>query len=106
MSSSRLKTYAAVTVGTAAAEIFDSTEHGVTTLILLAPSANPGTIYVGDSDVDASVARGIPLVAGASVTLTSDQARGGGTQLLALSGMWADATAANCTLNITAIATD
>lgn len=102
MASIHLKTYAAVTVTTTAAAIFTSTEDGVTTLIFTAPSGNAGTIYIGDPSVDASVERGIKLVAGATYTLRSDAGMGGGAQLIDLTNMWADATASS-TLLITAL---
>jgi hypothetical protein len=104
MSSASLKTYAAATVGTSAANLFTSTEDGITTLLFSAPASNTGTIYIGDSAVDASVARGIPVTPGGSgISITADAGRGGGTQFLNLSGIYADATTAGNTLYITGI---
>lgn len=100
-----LKTYAAVTVGTSATDVFTGQEDGVTTLYFSAPSGNAASIFIGDSNVNSTTARGVlEIIPGAiNIALKSDHGMGGGSQFLDLTSIRAISGSAAQTLRVSAL---
>lgn len=84
----KLYTLAQITVATSGTEQqVSATATPISTLVVTAPAANTGKIYVGDSDV--STTRGIEVAPGATVSITADYS-GTGEELI-LSDFYIDA---------------
>lgn len=84
----RLKSIAPVAVASAGTAVqLSSTDILFVKAIFQAKAGNTGTLFLGDSDVKASTARGIALAAGASITIDADE-----HGAISLKEMFADAT--------------
>lgn len=79
-----------VTVATAGTQVQVSTSNlPITTIVISAPAANTGVIYVGNSDVSATT--GIEVAKGTSVSITADMSGRAGGEEFILSDFWIDA---------------
>lgn len=86
----KLFTHAQVTVTTAGTRVqIDTSALPITTLVISAPSANTGNIFVGDVAVAAG--RGIELAKGTSFSVSADMSGRSGGEELVLSDFYIDA---------------
>ena len=92
----QLKQTVAVT-GTAVP--LSSTSLKVQSLIIIADSSNTGTIYIGDSAVDAPTRLGIPLVASQDVTVDPTEYFGT-DELIDLKNIYMDSSASGDSVNV------
>lgn len=84
----KLVTIAQMTIDTAGTqEQVSTSDIPISTLIVSAPAANTGAIYVGDSDVAST--RGIEVAKGTTVSISADFS-GTGEEFV-LSDFWIDA---------------
>jgi hypothetical protein len=70
----KLYTHALQTLAGASAQTLSSTDLWVSSVTLVTNSANSGTMYLGSSTV--ATTTGVPIPAGASVTLDASMIRG------------------------------
>lgn len=95
----KLVTAAQLTVAVAGIRTRVSTQElPITTLVVSAPAANTGNIYVGDSAVSAT--RGIEVAKGTTVSITADMSGRAGGEEFILSDFYIDAATSGDDANV------